>query len=91
MKIPDSYYEYAAAFYPQLPEEVSSEEEFILRGLAFLTIEQQNILKVFLTKALADGCTIDELQRAWISVGPRFGYSDNNLRGFLQMTRQLIP
>lgn len=90
MDIPDAYIEYAASFYPRLPEEVSSDDEFIARGLGFLTGDQFACLKAFLPEALAGGCSVAELQQAWMSAGPRFGFNDRDLPIFLQMTVRVM-
>lgn len=90
MTIPDAYYIYASSFYPSLSSEVSSVEEFISRGLEFLSDERVADLQAFLPRALAGGCTVAELQQAWMSAGPMFACTDRDLPAFLQLTVHVI-
>ncbi|WP_336487733.1 hypothetical protein [Methylobacterium nigriterrae] len=64
MEIPEAYSHYAASFYPYLDEETSSVEEFIARGLRFLTDDQFDDLQAFLPRALAGGCKTPWLRLA---------------------------
>jgi hypothetical protein len=90
MSTPEEFRYLVSAFYQGSDREHSSQDEWILSRIGFLTAAQKKVVKRYLDQLLGE--TVDDvlLKEAWESGNSCYSFSGRELRAFLVRVRQLM-